>query len=67
MLQALGITTKHAPHARRLLSRAGERIAAVDRSFVGFELHRPPRRGGTWASSRGAGYRSPSCSAVLPY
>jgi hypothetical protein len=49
MWQALGITTKHAPHARRLLLRAGERIASVDRSFVDFELHPPPRRGGTWA------------------
>ncbi len=49
MWRALGITTKHAPHARRLLLRASERVAKVDRSFVGFELHRPPRRGGTWA------------------
>jgi hypothetical protein len=49
LLQALGLTTKHAPHARRLVVRAGERIAAADRSFVGFELHKPPRRGGTWA------------------
>ena len=49
LLQALGVTTKHAPHARRLLTRAGERIAAADRSFVGFELRRPPRHGGTWA------------------
>lgn len=49
MYQALGVTTKHAPHARRILVRAGERIAAVDRSFVGFELCKPPRRGGTWA------------------
>jgi len=48
MLQALGVTTKHAPHARRLLARAGERIAAADKSFVGFELRRPNRRGGTW-------------------
>lgn len=47
--QALGVTTKHAPHARRLLKRAGGRIAAVDRSFVGFELVKPRRRGGTWA------------------
>jgi len=49
MLQALGMTDKHAPQARRTLVRAGERISAVDRSFVGFELHKPPRRGGTWA------------------
>lgn len=28
-------------HSLRLLSRAGERIAAVDRSFVGFKLRRP--------------------------
>ena len=49
MWQALGVTTKHAPHARRLLLRASERVARVDRSFVGFELHKPPRRGGTWA------------------
>ena len=48
MWHALGITTKHAPHARRLLARAGGRIAAVDRSFS-FELARPRRRGGTWA------------------
>lgn len=49
MWQALGVTTKHAPHARRLLLRAGERIAAADKSFVGFELRKPRRRGGTWA------------------
>jgi len=49
MLQALGMLDKHAPQARRTLVRAGERISAVDRSFVGFELHKPPRRGGTWA------------------
>jgi hypothetical protein len=49
MLQALGVTTKHAPHARRLLLRAGERICAADRSFVGIEMRRPIRRGGTWA------------------
>ena len=49
MFQALGVADKHAPQARRTLMRAGERISAVDRSFVGFELHRPPRRGGTWA------------------
>ena len=49
LLQALGVTTKHAPHARRLLMRATERVARVDRSFVGFELHKPARRGGTWA------------------
>ena len=49
MLQALGVTTKHQPHARRLIARAGERIAAADKSFVGFELRRPYRRGGTWA------------------
>jgi hypothetical protein len=48
MLQALGVTTKHAPHARRLLARAGERITAADKSFVSFELRRPNRRGGTW-------------------
>lgn len=48
MLQALGVTTKHQPHARRLLARAGERIATADKSFVGFELRRPNRRGGTW-------------------
>ena len=36
---------KQAPQARRTLLRAGERIAAADRSFVGFELWRPPRRG----------------------
>ena len=46
--QALGVTTKHQPHARRLLARAGERIATADKSFVGFELRRPNRRGGTW-------------------
>lgn len=49
MWQALGVTTRHAPHARRLLLRAGERIAAADRSFIGFELHKPHRRGATWA------------------
>lgn len=49
LLQALGVTTKHAPHARRLLTRAGGRIAAADKSFVGFDLRRPIRRGGTWA------------------
>jgi hypothetical protein len=49
MLQALGVTTKHQPHARRLIARAGERITAADKSFVGFELRRPYRRGGTWA------------------
>ena len=48
MLQALGVTTKHAPHARRLLVRAGERICTTDRSFVGIEMRRPERRGGTW-------------------
>ena len=47
--QALGVTTKHAPHARRLLARAGERITAADKSFAGFELRKPARRGGTWA------------------
>ena len=49
MLQALGMSDKHAPQARRTLVRAAERISAADRSFVGFELHKPPRRGGTWA------------------
>jgi hypothetical protein len=49
MWHALGVTTKHAPHARRLLARAGERITAADKSFVGFELRKPVRRGGTWA------------------
>ena len=49
MLQALGMTDKHPPQARRTLLRAGERLSKVDRSFVGFELHRPARRGGTWA------------------
>jgi hypothetical protein len=49
MMQALGVTTKHAPGARRLLVQAGERIAAVDRSFVSFELHKPAKRGGTWS------------------
>ena len=49
MFRALGMADKHAPQARRTLLRASERIATVDRSFVGFELHRPPRRGGTWA------------------
>ncbi|MCL2418948.1 MAG: hypothetical protein FWD04_06630 [Conexibacteraceae bacterium] len=49
MWQALGVTTKHAPHARRLLLRAGERISAADKSFVGWELRKPRRRGGTWA------------------
>ena len=49
MWQALGVSTKHAPNARRLLLGAGERIAAADKSFVDFELRRPPRRGGTWA------------------
>lgn len=49
MMQALGITTQHAPHARRLLLRAGDRISAIDRSFVHFELHKPARRGGTWS------------------
>jgi len=48
LLQALGVTTKHAPHARRLLTRAGERIASADRSFVAFEMRRPYRRGGIW-------------------
>lgn len=48
MWQALGVSTKHAPHARRLLLRAGDRIAAADKSFVGFQLRRPIRRGGTW-------------------
>ncbi|MDQ3971074.1 MAG: hypothetical protein M3227_05250, partial [Thermoproteota archaeon] len=49
MLQALGITDKHAPGARRAITKAGQRIAEVDRSFVGFEMIRPPRRGGVWA------------------
>ena len=49
MWQALGVSTKHAPHARRLLLRAGERITNADKSFVGFELRKPRRRGGTWA------------------
>lgn len=49
MLRALGVTTKHAPHARRLLMRAGDRISTADKSFVGFEMRRPRRRGGTWA------------------
>lgn len=48
MYQALGITTRHAPHARRLLVRAGERVAAVDRSYR-FEIVPPRHRGGTWA------------------
>jgi hypothetical protein len=47
--RALGVTTKHPPHARRLLERAGGRIATVDRSFASFELHRPRTRGGIWA------------------
>lgn len=49
MFSALGMADKQAPQARRTLLRAGERISAADRSFVGFELHKPPRRGGTWA------------------
>lgn len=49
MLRALGMTDRHAPQARRTLMRASERISAADRSFVGFELRRPQRRGGTWA------------------
>lgn len=49
MLQALGITDKHAPGARRAITKAGQRIAALDRSFVSFEMVRPARRGGTWA------------------
>lgn len=48
LFQALGVTTKHGPHVRRLITRAGARIAAADRSFVGFEMRRPYRRGGTW-------------------
>lgn len=48
LLQALGVTTKHAPHARRLITRAGARIAVADKSFVDFEMRRPHRRGGTW-------------------
>lgn len=48
MLRALGVSTKHQPHARRLLVRAGVRIAMADKSFVGFELRGPNRRGGTW-------------------
>lgn len=48
MLRALGVSTKHQPHARRLLVRAGARIAVADKSFVGFELRGPNRRGGTW-------------------
>jgi hypothetical protein len=28
--------------------RAGERIAAADKSFADFELRAPRRRGGTW-------------------
>lgn len=60
MFRALGMADKHAPQARRTLMRTGERIASVDRSFVGFELHRPPRRGGTWALvTRGACRRAP--------
>ena len=49
MFRALGMNYSHAPAARRALSRAAEQISAADRSFVGFELHRPARRGGTWA------------------
>ncbi len=49
MLQALGITDKHAPGARRALAKAGQRITEVDWSFVGFEMVSPPRRRGTWA------------------
>lgn len=49
MWAALGVTTKHAPHARRLLLAAAGRIAATDKSFAGFELRRPRHRGGTWA------------------
>lgn len=49
MFAALGMTDRHAPQARRTLLRAGERIAAADKSFVGFELRKPARRGGTWA------------------
>jgi hypothetical protein len=48
MWQALGVTTKHTPHASRLLLR-GDRIAAADESFVGFELRPPGRHGGTRA------------------
>lgn len=47
--QALGITTRHPTQARQILMRAGEKISAVDRSFVRFDLHRPVRRGGTWS------------------
>ncbi len=61
MFRALGMADKHAPQARRTLLRAGERISAADRSFVGFELCRPPRRGGTWALV--ARRRLPSSSA----
>lgn len=49
MWQALGVTTRHAPHARRLLIRACHRIEAADKSFVAFEMRKPARRGGTWA------------------
>ncbi len=49
LMQALGITTKHQPHARRLLIRAGERISAIDRSFVRFDLYGPAKRGGIWS------------------
>ena len=49
MFAALGMTDRHAPQARRTLKRAGERIAAADKSFVDFELRKPARRGGTWA------------------
>ncbi len=49
MFRALGVRDKHAPQGRRTLMRAGKRIAAIDRSFVGFELHKPSRRGGIWA------------------
>lgn len=56
MLQALEMTDGRAPKARRTLVRAGE-FAAVDRSFVDFELTSRPDLAGRGHSSRGGGCR----------
>jgi hypothetical protein len=49
LLLALGMIDKHAGQRRRTLMRAADRIAAADKSFAGFELVAPAKRGGTWS------------------
>jgi len=52
-----GYLTYLQPQARRLIARAGDRIASSDKSFV---LRHPARRGGTWALGKAAAGRSPT-------